>query len=123
MVSNQKLQNALEEIRQICNMDTAMYSAEGNQAASTDGMVLTPELSHVAAEFWESMADSQVFRNYHLYRIKVEGETRYILVCQVNAEECQVYAKMAACQIRNLVMSFAEPFDRNKFIQHILKAS
>lgn len=120
MVSNQKLQNALEEIRQICNMDTAMYSAEGNQAASTDGMVLTPELSHVAAEFWESMADSQVFRNYHLYRIKVEGETRYILVCQVNAEECQVYAKMAACQIRNLVMSFGEPYDRNKFIQHIL---
>lgn len=120
MVSNQKLQNALEEIKQICHMDTALYSAEGKLTASTEEMVLAVDLSAVAADFGESMADSQVYQDFHLYRIKVEGETRYILVCQVEGQEGLIYAQMAACQIRNLVMSFAEPFDRNRFIQNIL---
>ena len=35
-------------------------------------------------------------------------------------ENFNVCAQMAVCQIRNLVMSFAEQFDRNNFIQNIL---
>lgn len=50
----------------------------------------------------------------------VEGETEYILVCLVNEESFLVCAQMAVCQIRNLVMSFAEQFDRNNFMQNIL---
>ena len=44
----------------------------------------------------------------------------YILVCMVTEENFNVCAQMAVCQIRNLVMSFAEQFDRNNFIQNIL---
>lgn len=120
MVSNQKLQSALEEMKQICDMDTALYSGEGKLTACTADMVLDPELPDVVADFGDSVADSQIFRNYHLYRIKAEGETRYVLVCKADTEECQVYGKMAVCQLRNLVMSFSEPFDRNRFIQNIL---
>lgn len=56
----------------------------------------------------------------HLYKVMVEGETEYILVCLVNEESFLVCAQMAVCQIRNLVMSFAEQFDRNNFMQNIL---
>ena len=41
MVSNQKLQNALDEIKQICNMETALYSANGKLTASTREMQLS----------------------------------------------------------------------------------
>ena len=50
----------------------------------------------------------------------VEGETEYILVCLVKEESFLVCAQMAVCQIRNLVMSFAEQFDRNNFMQNII---
>ncbi|MGN0415029.1 MAG: PucR family transcriptional regulator [Agathobacter sp.] len=120
MVSNQKLQNALDEIKQICNMETALYSANGKLTASTREMQLSTELARVVEEFAESLADSQTFQEYHLYRILVEGETEYILVCQVTGEEELIYARMAVCQIRNLAIGFAEQFDRNHFIQNIL---
>ena len=38
----------------------------------------------------------------------------------MNEESFLVCAQMAVCQIRNLVMSFAEQFDRNNFMQNIL---
>lgn len=120
MLTNQKLQNALEEIRQICNMETALYGSDGKLTADAGDMGANRELSPVVEEFAESLADSQTFQNFHLYRVVVEGETEYILVCRVNGEEDMIYAKMAVCQIRNLVMGFVEQFDRNHFIQNIL---
>ena len=69
MVSNQKLQNALDEIKQICNMETALYSANGKLTASTREMQLSTELARVVEEFAESLADSQTFQEFHLYSI------------------------------------------------------
>lgn len=74
----------------------------------------------VVVDFAESLAEKQTYQDYHLYKVMVEGETEYILVCLVNEESFLVCAQMAVCQIRNLVMSFAEQFDRNNFMQNIL---
>lgn len=120
MLSNQKLQNSLDEIREISRMETALYNAKGKLVAHTDGALTTPTLERVVADFAESLADRQIYQDYHLYKVIVEGETEYILVCLVNEESFHVCAQMAVCQIRNLVMSFVEQFDRNNFIQNIL---
>ena len=120
MLSNQKLQNSLNEIRKICRMETVLFGAKGKLVAHTQGIDVSPTLEQVVTEFEESLAERQTYQDLHLYKIMVEGEMEYVLVCQVPDETYAVYAQMAVCQIRNLVMSFAEQFDRNNFIQNIL---
>ena len=120
MLSNQKLQNSLNEIKDICHMESALYSARGKLAAFTDGMNLPDEMEAVVVEFAESLAEKQVFQDNHLYKIMVDGEPELILVCKITEEQMIVCAQMAVCQIRNLVVSMAEQFDRNSFMQNIL---
>lgn len=120
MVANQKLQNALDEIKQICKMEAALYGTGGKLAAATEEACFSLDLPQVVTDFAESLADEQSYQEYRLYRIKVEGETEFILVCLESGEESHIYAQMAVCQIRNLVLSFTEHFDRNHFIQNVL---
>ena len=121
MLSNQKLQNSLNEIKEISHMDTALFTAKGKLVAHTEEMPLPEALEQqVVVDFAESLAEKQTYQDYHLYKVMVEGETEYILVCLVKEESFLVCAQMAVCQIRNLVMSFAEQFDRNNFMQNIL---
>jgi carbohydrate diacid regulator len=121
MLSNQKLQNSLNEIKEISRMDTALFTAKGKLVAHTEDMPLPEALEQqVVVDFAESLAEKQTYQDYHLYKVMVEGETEYILVCLVKEESFLVCAQMAVCQIRNLVMSFAEQFDRNNFMQNIL---
>ena len=120
MLSNQKLQNSLDEIKEISRMDTALYNAKSKLVAATEGLLITPELEKMVAEFCVSMAERQVYREYHFYKVMVEGELEYMLVCLVEDETMAVCAQMAVCQIRTLVVSHAEQFDRNNFIQNIL---
>ena len=97
-----------------------LFGAKGKLVAHTQGIDVSPTLEQVVTEFEESLAERQTYQDLHLYKIMVEGEMEYVLVCQVPDETYAVYAQMAVCQIRNLVMSFAEQFDRNNFIQNIL---
>ncbi len=120
MLSNQKLQNSLDEIFEISHMDTALFLSNGKLAASTQGLFISPTLEQVVLEFSASLAEKQSYQEYHLFKVIVEGETEYILVCHVTDENSGICAQMAVCQIRNLVMSFAGQFDRNNFIQNIL---
>ena len=121
MLSNQKLQNSLNEIKEISRMDTALFTAKGKLVAHTEDMPLSEALEQqVVVDFAESLAEKQTYQEYHLFKVVVEGETEYILVCYVTEESFLVCAQMAVCQIRNLVMSFAEQFDRNNFMQNIL---
>lgn len=120
MLSNQKLQNSLNEIKEISHMETALYNAKGKLLAATDEIGITEAFEHMVAEFAVSMAERQTYQAYHFFKVLVEGEMEYILVCLVAEEFMSVCAQMAVCQIRNLVMSHAEQFDRNNFIQNIL---
>ncbi len=120
MLSNQKLQNSLNEIKEISHMDTALFAAKGKLLACTEEMRVTPELETVVLDFAQSMEESQTFQDYHLYNIIVEGEIIYILVCLETEEMFHVCARMAVCQIRNLAFGFAEQFDRNNFVRNIL---
>lgn len=120
MLSNQKLKNALDEIKEISHMDAALFHVKGKMVACTKEFVTDPALEQVVLEFSASLAERQIYKDYHLFKVLVEGETEYILVCYVLDEITGVCAQMAVCQIRNLVMSFAVQFDRNNFIQNIL---
>ncbi len=118
MLSNQKLQNAIDEIKEITKLDAALFHINGKLIAYTAKP--EPEIERMALEFSESMADKQTFRGYQFYKVLVEDEPKYLLLLHTTDENSLVIGQMAVCQIRNLVLSYAEQFDRNNFVQNIL---
>ena len=79
MLSNQKLQNSLNEIKEISHMDTALFTAKGKLVAHTEEMPLPEALEQqVVVDFAESLAEKQTYQDYHLYKVMVEGETAVV---------------------------------------------
>ena len=118
MISNQKLQNALNEIKEISGHDTALFTTKGRLTAST--FDVDPAYEESALNFADSLSDELSLPNYFFFRVVVEGETEYVLLMQDKDEHSRVFGKMAVCQIRNLAISYAEQFDRNNFIRNVL---
>lgn len=118
MISNHKIQAALDEIKEISKIDLALYTDKGKQVATT----FAPEedMEYAVASFAESMAESQMLSGCHFFKVIVEGELEYILLTRSSAEDAYMVGRLAVCQIRNLVAAYMEQFDRNNFMQNIL---
>lgn len=118
MISNHKIQAALDEIKEISKIDLALYTDKGKQVATT----FAPEedMEYAVASFAESMAESQMLSGCHFFKVVVEGELEYILLTRSSAEDAYMVGRLAVCQIRNLVAAYMEQFDRNNFMQNIL---
>lgn len=118
MISNHKIQVAIDEMRDISKTDLAVYTEKGKPVAST----FTPEqdMEEAVVTFADSMADSQMLAGCFFFKIVVEDEPEYVLLAHSSSEEAYMVGKMAACQIRNLASAYMEQFDRNNFMQNIL---
>ena len=118
MVSNHKIQVALDEIKEISRIDLAIYSEKGKMVAAT----FEPEvdMEEAVANFAVSMAESQMLAGCHFFKVIVEGEVEYILLTKSSAEDAYMVGKLAVCQVRNLAAAYMEQFDRNNFMQNIL---
>jgi len=118
MISNHKIQVAIDEMRDISKTDMAVYTEKGKMLAAT----FTPEsdMEEAVAAFAESMAESQMLAGCFFFKILVDGELEYILLAHSSSEEAYMVGKMAACQLRNLASAYMEQFDRNNFMQNIL---
>lgn len=118
MLSNHKIQAALEEIREISRTDFALYDDKGKQIAAT--FEPEPEVRMAVGSFLDSMAESQMLSGFHFFKVVVENEVEYILIARSASEETYMVGRLAVCQIRNIVLSYREHFDRNNFMQNIL---
>ena len=118
MISNQKLQNALNEMKEITKRDMALFNMKGKLMAHTTDV--DKAMEQIVSEFGTSMAETQSYREFQFYKVVVEGEVEYIYMLRGNDEAAFVIGQMAVCQIRNLVISMEEQFDRNNFIQNVL---
>lgn len=118
MISNHKIQSALEEIKEISKIDLAIYTEKGKQVAAT----FEPEenMEFAVVSFADSMAESQMLSGWHFFKIMVDGELEYILLTKSSAEDAYMVGRLAVCQIRNLAAAYMEQFDRNNFMQNIL---
>lgn len=118
MISNHKIQTALDEIKEISRIDLALYTEKGKPVAAT----FEPEgdMEHAVASFADSMAESQMLAGCHFFKVIVEGELEYVLLIRSSAEDAYMIGRLAVCQIRNLVAAYLEQFDRNNFMQNIL---
>ena len=80
MISNQVIQNSIDELRAITKVDLGVFDVEGMKvAATTEDIDISGELIE---NFASSPAYSQVVVGRHLLKILVDGEPAYILVAQ-----------------------------------------
>ena len=118
MISNQVIQNSLDELKIITKVDLCVYDLSGSIIAATSNM---EEISgYLISSFANSPADSQVIGSHHLLKIYDDGDLMYVLVAKGAADDSYMIGKIAVCQIQNLVLAYKERFDRNNFFQNLL---
>lgn len=118
MITNQKLHKALEEIRDITNIDVSIYSAKSKFITTVCNSIVNMESE--VAQFIESFDENRIIEGCTLFRIEIEDELEYVLVLHSCSQEDLIIGKMAVCQVRNLVIGASEKYDRTQFIQNIL---
>lgn len=116
MLSAQKLLATLNEIKDISKLDLALCQPNGKVVVSTSEM----HVEDMVVQFVADERLQQVEEGYHFFAIEIENETEYVLVTLGNVENGIVIGQMAASQLRTLILSKSEEFDRNVFIQNVL---
>lgn len=118
MISNQILQSTLDGLKDISRIDFSV--------ADTDGKVLATTFqdwdmhSDKIVEFVGASADSQVIGNFQYHKIYDENRLEYVLVAGSGSEDVYMVGKMAAFQIKNLLVAYKERFDKDNFIKNLL---
>ena len=118
MISNQKLLVAIREIKEITGIDVTLYLPNGKLVAETGGT--SEAVTERISLFAESDIDQIVVDTYTLYKVSMDDNVEFVLCMRDVRPEGLVIGQMAVCQIRNLLLSFAEKFDRNNFMQNLL---
>ena len=118
MLSAQKLLSTLNEIKKISQLELVLFQSSGKVVVGTRSV--DTEIENAVVQFIESIENEQVCKEYQLFKINIENETEYVLVTFGTVSNGFVIGKLAASQIRNLIMSKSEEFDRNVFIQNVL---
>lgn len=118
MLSNHKLQQTLNEIKEISRIETALYNGHGKILAHT--FIPEQSLEPAIVHFAESMAESQALMGTHFFKIAIEDEIKYILLVRSDSEASYTIGRLAACQIKNLAEAYREQMDKNHFIQNVL---
>ena len=118
MLSNQIVQNCLDELKEITKVELALYDIEGIRIAITSEEVAVR--TDALAYFADSPADSQVIGKCHLLKVEDEGRDTYILAACGEGDNTYMIGKIAVSQIRGLLVAYKEKYDRNNYFQNLI---
>lgn len=118
MISNQIIQNSIEELKSITKIDFAVFDLNGICTAST--FETSEEEKKLVVNFVTSPADSQVIGPHHLLKVLDEDDVSYILDARGLSDDAYMMGRVAVCQLQNLMIAYKERFDRNNFFQNLI---
>lgn len=118
MISNQIIQNSIEELKTITRVDFAVYDLSGDVQAST--FQTEPTDKQMVANFAESSADSQVVGFHHLLKVLDGEDAIYVLDARGISDDAYTMGRVAVCQLQHLIVAYKERFDRNNFFQNLI---
>ena len=118
MISNQILQNTLEGLKSITRIDFCVMDCDGKVLANT--MEKQDSYEEAVLAFVESQADSQVVQGYQFFKIYDEHQLEYVLLVNGGGDDVYTTGKLAAFQIRSLLVAYKERFDKDNFIKNLL---
>lgn len=119
MISEQKIQAVIDEVRAIARLDVCVFEPEGRPAASTIEPGELPGKELVEG-FALSLAESQTVSGWHFFKVAVKGQTEYILAVRGYGQDVDVIGRLAASQLGSLISAYEDRYDRNAFIQKLL---
>lgn len=118
-MNNQRLKEVLTEIREISNIDSALFTSEAELLAATFSD--TERLKEGVQKF--SGSDNEILQEGEFCFFKIaaqEAGTEYVLVLPKSDEEVYLVGRLAACQIRNLLSADRHSMSREHFILEVL---
>ena len=119
MVSNQILQNTIEEINRISGCPIMLVDSDGVVVASRMFEDMIPVVD--AAEQFASSEDKEATVGaYNLVKVFDEGNLEYMVITDVAKDAGSVIARMAALQTGDLVVAYKERFDKDNFVKNLL---
>lgn len=118
MLTNQIIQNSIDELNSITKVDFIVYEVESGVVASTCNKDDLDE--KMVEQFIALNVDSQSANECHYIKIKDEGQTAYVLISVGNTEFAYTMGKVAASQLQNLIVAYKEKLDRNSFFQNLI---
>ncbi|HBI61118.1 MAG TPA: CdaR family transcriptional regulator, partial [Lachnospiraceae bacterium] len=78
------------------------------------------EYEEAVMAFVDSPADSQVLQGYQFFKVFDEHQLEYVLLARGDSEDVYMVGKLAAFQIRNLLVAYKERYDKDNFIKNLL---
>ncbi len=118
MIANPIIQSCLDELKAISKIDLACYDIDGMMAATTDEGIDITALS--IRSFIDSGADSQVHGDFHLFRVKDDSITIYVVVTKGGGDSAILMGRTAASELSHLDRAYREKFDKNSFFQNLI---
>lgn len=119
MVSKKKLGRVLNEMKEASKREYLLFSVEGEFVAGTEEAA---GFSQSIRQFAHSLAETQVQQGWIYFRVDLQGETEYVLLCSRGSEADQSYVigKMALCHVRDTFLSMREPENRINVLRQII---
>ena len=118
MISNQIIQNSIDELKIITKVDYCVYDVDSGKVAGT--VKELPFSESVIDDFFDSRADSQVINGCHFLKVMDESQVTYVLIAMGFGDEVYMMGKIAVCQIQNLIVAYKDRYDRNNFFQNLI---
>src|SRR5699024_12072660 len=118
MISSQIIQKTIDELRTITRIDLCVLDIDGKVNSSTFP-VENEDFGDVRA-FADSMADRQVMKGYHFFKIFDNQSVEYVLIAKGSNEDAYMIGRVAVAEIQNLIVAYKERFDKSNFIQNLI---
>ncbi len=118
MISNQLLQKAVDEMKELVNSEMLIMDLDGKIAAKTiSGKPIRQEaISKFAASDEESInADG-----FKLFKVRNDNEKEYILAVKGTSNNTSLIGRLARYQIETLLVAYREKFDKDNFYRSLL---
>lgn len=119
MISNQILQNTIDELKNITKRELSVIEREGKVVATTEDKMLGKQID-IVDNFVISQADSQSIQGCQYFKVFDNGVAEYIICIKGEDEESYRIGKIAAFQIQNLLIAYKERYDKDNFIKNLL---
>ncbi len=118
MISNTILQDTLAGTKEITGADLTIVDGSGSLIAST---LDVPEIVRADIKsFLESEKEEAAIRNDRLFRVRGEGTEEFVVILDEKQANAEIIGRMVAFQVRNLLVTYKEQFDKEDFVKNLL---
>ncbi len=117
MISNQVIQEMINDLYQIMDVQISVFEINGKLIAKSDNADSTS--SDFIDSFISSVADNIEIKGRHLFKVYDQNEPVYILSASGKSDSYSI-GKIAVSQLQRLVTAYKEKYDINSFLQNLL---